>query len=394
MWRKLRRALKDLVLGFLPLILFAAFILRASHEDAAARPAAVSSSTPTPDKLAYREVQFDFGRGYIGDGWRLYFSQPDASVGREGYAGGLDQVLAEAIQQARHSLDIAAFEMNSEPIVQALLEAQARGLRTRIVADDDHGLDDKSDDALRRLQAAGIPVVDDDRSGLMHNKFMILDGRSVWTGSLNYTVNSVYRNNNNVFVIESAALASAYQAEFDEMFQRGEFGARSTDDGFFTVALDEGEVSVLFAAEADEVRALTAEIERSRRSIHFMTFVFSLEALAEAMLLQAARADLNLRGVFERRGSTASWSQLPALHCAGARVRRDGNRYAMHHKVIIIDETTVVTGSFNFSQSAAKNNDENIVIIRHAPIAGLYLDEWRRIWDSALEVPPHVATCD
>ena len=125
-----------------------------------------------------------------------------------------------------------------------------------------------------------------------------------------------------------------------------------------------------------------------------MTFVFSLEELAEAILLQAAQDDVVVQGIFEKRNGTASWSQLPALHCAGADMRQDGNPYTLHHKVIIIDERTVITGSFNFSRSAARSNDENILIIRDVTIAGLYLDEWRRMWDSASELAPAEVDCD
>ena len=75
-------------------------------------------------------------------------------------------------------------------------------------------------------------------------------------------------------------------------------------------------------------------------------------------------------------------------------MRQDGSRYVLHHKVIIIDEQTVITGSFNFSKSAAQRNDENIVIIRDATIAGLYLDEWKRIWGSAAELAPDAVDCD
>ena len=223
---------------------------------------------------------------------------------------------------------------------------------------------------------------------------MILDGRTVWTGSWNYTVNGAYRNNNNALVIDSLRAAAAYRAEFDEMFDRGEFGKRSRDDGIIHFNYAAGDASVIFGAEADEVGALRAAIEAAERSIHIMTFVFSLEELAEAILRRAAQEDLVLRGVFEERNSTASWSQLPALHCAGAEMRQDGNPYTLHHKVIIIDERAVITGSFNFSNNAAKSNDENIVIIRDATIASLYLDEWRRVWDSASALAPADAVCD
>ena len=393
-WRKGVRALRTLVLGFLPLILMLALVLRSAHQESTAARSSLPVAVATEPAQAFREVQFNFGRGYIGDGWQLYFNEPDASADRSAYQGGIEQALVEAIDQTRESLDIAVFEMNSEPIYQAILDAHRRGVALRIVTDDDHGLNDSKNVALRQLQAAGIPLVDDGRSGLMHNKFMILDERTVWTGSWNYTVNGAYRNNNNALVIENEAAAAAYQAEFDEMFERREFGTRSSDDGVVRVTQAEGELSIIFGSEADEVNVLKMAIASAQRSIHIMTFVFSLEELAEAILLQAAREDVAVRGIFEKRNSTASWSQLPALHCAGAEMRQDGNPYTLHHKVIIVDGSAVITGSFNYSKNAAKSNDENILIIRDSTIAGLYLDEWRRLWDSATELAPDAVACD
>ena len=392
-WRKMSHGAKTLVAGFFPLILMLALALQAARQEPPTRPALLPKSAPTRPPPAYSEVQFSFGRGYIGDGWRLYFNEPDASANRESYEGGIEMALVEAIARTQDRLDAAAFELNSEPIYQAMLDAHRRGVALRIVTDDDHGLYDEANQELRHLRAAGVPLVDDRRSALMHNKFMILDRKTVWTGSWNFTVNGTYRNNNNALVINSLPAAAAFQAEFDEMFARGEFGAHSTDDGIVKIKHAGGEFKLIFAAEAGAVGALKAEIERAARSIHIMAFVFSLEELAEAILLQAAQQGVVVRGIFEKRNSTAAWSQLPALHCAGAEMRQDGNRYTLHHKVIIIDESAVITGSFNFSQNAAKHNDENIVIIRDTTIAGLYLDEWQRIWDSASELAPTAVNC-
>jgi phosphatidylserine/phosphatidylglycerophosphate/cardiolipin synthase-like enzyme len=115
--------------------------------------------------------------------------------------------------------------------------------------------------------------------------------------------------------------------------------------------------------------------------------------LADAILEKMTDPDFVVRGVFEDRNSKASWSQLPKLHCAGAEMRQDGNPYTLHHKVMILDAETVITGSFNFSNSAATSNDENIVIIRDREIAGLYLEEWRRIWESAENLEPGEIDC-
>ena len=52
----------------------------------------------------------------------------------------------------------------------------------------------------------------------MHNKFVILDRLEVWTGSMNYTINGAYHNDNNLVRVRSNRLADNYTAEFEEMF--------------------------------------------------------------------------------------------------------------------------------------------------------------------------------
>ena len=391
--RRRQQARRMLVAWGILLLILIAFVLRAFHIGRSPSELLQDAAGET-SQARYREVDFAFGRGYLGAGWRVYFNEPDESVDRASYADGLDSALAAAIDAATDTLDIAAFELNSDPTFAAIKRALERGVTVRIIADDDHGLHDERNPHLSDLARLGIDVRDDSRSGLMHNKFAIIDRQAVWTGSWNFTVNGTYRNNNNVLVLESADAVYAFQSEFDEMYERAEFGITSTDDGIVEFEHAGGDVSIIFAPEADEISALVAEIEGAAQSIRFMTFVFSLDELAAAMLSQAASRDVTVEGVFEDRNSTASWSQLPALHCAGAAVRQDGNRYVLHHKVIIIDDHTVITGSFNFSRSAERKNDENIVIVRNAAIAELYLQEWRRIWASAEALAPDEVVCD
>jgi len=328
------------------------------------------------------EVALGLGRGYIGDWYAIFFNEPNGSSDQATYVNGIDVPLANAIGQVQNTLDIAAFEMNNDVIFQAILDAHERGVTVRIVTDDDHGLEDEKDDALRDLRSAGVPVVDDSRSALMHNKFMIMDSQAVWTGSWNYTINGTYRNNNNAVVLQNADAVAAYQEEFDEMFSDGEFGSRSTDQGVKTFTQGDTEVTIIFAAEADEVPVLVDVINEADSNIRIMTFVFSADELGEAMV-DRIEAGVTVQGVFENRNSTADWSELPRLHCAGGEMRQDGNRYTLHHKVFIIDDDTVVTGSFNFSDNALSSNDENVVIIKDKAIAALYIDEWQRLWDNA-----------
>ena len=67
------------------------------------------------------------------------------------------------------------------------------------------------------------------------------------------------------------------------------------------------------------------------------------------------------------------------LYCAKAPVRQDGNPAFMHHKVIIIDDHIVVTGSLNFTDNADQQNNENVIIIDNADIAKLYVQDFQEL---------------
>ena len=141
------------------------------------------------------------------------------------------------------------------------------------------------------------------------------------------------------------------------MYDRGEFGKTSTDDGIVNVTHADGEVSIIFGSEADEISALRAEIEGAERSIHIMSFVFRWRNWPRRSASGGAR-----------RCQSAGHLREAQQHCelepvASAALRRRRNAAGwqplhVHHKVIIIDERTVITGSFNFSGNAARNNDE------------------------------------
>ncbi|MGJ3237443.1 MAG: phospholipase D-like domain-containing protein [Anaerolineae bacterium] len=335
----------------------------------------------------FTEIDIPLGYGYQGDFWQLYFTTPSNTRDRSQYVGGVDTQLAAAINATNNTLDIAAFEFNNAVITEAVLDAHERGVQVRIVTDDEHGLED-DDSTLVELELASIPIVDDDRSGLMHNKFMIMDGISLWLGSMNYTVNGVYRNNNNALSLRSRRAVEVYQAEFDEMFERGEFGITSdpTNTGDFTQ--NGVPIQIYFASENNVTEVLLSEIANAQSSIRFMTFSFTLDDVGIAVLEQA-QAGIEVEGVFETVGSQTEFSEMPRLLCAGLDVRQDGNNGILHHKVFIIDESTVITGSFNYSNNAVRSNDENVMIIRDADIAALYMDEFLRV-QSISRIPQNI----
>ena len=295
--------------------------------------------------------------------------------------GGLDMKLVAAIDRARERVDIAAFELNLPTVTEALIRAHQRGVRVRLVTESDY------DDRLGpiELRRAGIPVVNDNRSGFMHNKFVVIDGQETWTGSWNFTVNCTFRNNNNALVIQSPLMAANYMAEFDEMFERGEFGPTSTDDTPHPfIDLNGIQIETIFESEGDSRTRMIELINESDSSIAFMAFVFTDSDIAQA-IIDRHRAGVHVMGVMESRNIGGLGSEFETFERAGIDVFRDGNPYALHHKVIILDESVVITGSYNFSANAARNNDENVLIIHSPDVAAIYLEEFDRAYDEAVD---------
>jgi phosphatidylserine/phosphatidylglycerophosphate/cardiolipin synthase-like enzyme len=101
-------------------------------------------------------------------------------------------------------------------------------------------------------------------------------------------------------------------------------------------------------------------------------------------MIERFNAGVDVAGIFENRGATQG-AMVP-LYCASVPVKVDGNQYTMHHKVIIIDESVVVTGSFNFTKSADEDNDDNVLIINSPALAQLYMQEYQRL-DSIAQQP-------
>jgi phosphatidylserine/phosphatidylglycerophosphate/cardiolipin synthase-like enzyme len=319
-----------------------------------------------------------------GDYIAVFFTAPQYTDDIN-YSGGIDENLVALIDAAQESVDVAAYDIELDSVADALIRAHTDDLAVRIVTDEGYA----DEDALIRLRESGLPVVarPESGNGIMHNKFVVVDGTWVWTGSWNMTFNGTYRNDNNAVIVASRALAGGYTAEFEEMFA-GQFGASSpaaTTYPSVNIAQENGivaQVSVAFAPEDGVEAQLTSLLADAESSIRFMAFVFTSEPLAQ-LLSNVAANGIDVRGVLESRSAGSEHSQHDLLLDGGVDVRIDGNPYTMHHKVLIIDERFVVLGSYNFSASAERRNDENILIVDDPTIATLYLAEFDRVYNQA-----------
>jgi phosphatidylserine/phosphatidylglycerophosphate/cardiolipin synthase-like enzyme len=319
-----------------------------------------------------------------GEWYRLYFTTPaypdEAATRTETIMQGLIGV----INKAQRSLDIAIYELNLDAVGDALLAARQRGVAVRLVTDSDSL---EEDETLIRLEKAGLPIVPDERSPIMHNKFVVVDGQAVWTGSWNFTVNDTYRNNNHAIYIQSPQLAQNYAAEFEEMFSQEAFGPTSLSrTPNPRLQLGNTLIETCFAPEDNCASQLIVLIRQAQQNIRFMAFSFTHEGIGQAVV-DRAKAGITVQGVFETRGSDTDSSQLARMKRQKLDVWQDGNPYTLHHKVFIIDDKIVVLGSFNFSDNADSANDENMLVIHSPALAGQFLAEFNRVYAQAQNLP-------
>jgi phosphatidylserine/phosphatidylglycerophosphate/cardiolipin synthase-like enzyme len=329
---------------------------------------------------------------------KVYFTNPNPP---DQVDNGIDKFVVAEVNNAHKSVDVTSFDLNLPSFVNALVAAARRGVQVRVVYDGANGdqkleagqsPDGREFDAVSVMQTAGIQLADDGRSnGLMHDKIIIIDGRILFMGSWNMSYNDTFRNNNNLLEITDPTLAANYQAKFNELFVDKHFGTKAKV-GAQTPQTTIGGIQVLnYFSPVDHVMdKLVDLVNGAQKSVRFMIFTYTDQALATAMI-DRFQAGVDVAGVIENRG--ASQGALVPLACAKVPVKVDGNKYTMHHKVIVIDNRIVITGSFNFTKSADTINDDNVIVIYDPAVAKQYLAEFDQIEAAAKEPDPADIKC-
>jgi phosphatidylserine/phosphatidylglycerophosphate/cardiolipin synthase-like enzyme len=343
-------------------------------------PAPQTESTPiATNTTRLTPIDIKVGYGVRGSWFELYFTDPLNPTSSQG-TGGVDGPLVDAIDAARMSIDVAAYSLTLNSVRYALIRAHDRGVVVRMVMESTNM--DSSD--VKALQKAKIPIVGDNRPGLMHDKFMVIDRSEVWMGSMNFTDAGTYDDNNNLIRIRSVKMAENYSKEFEEMFVDNKFGpdtVAETPNPALTI--DGTEVDTYFSPDDGVLNALVPLLDSAQESIYFLAYSFTSNELGDIVRLKA-KAGLTVQGVMDAEQVVSNQgTEYDPFKQAGMMVRKDGNEGLLHHKVFIVDGKIVAFGSYNFSKSAEENNDENLIIVYNEAIAQQFIQEFQRDWKVA-----------
>lgn len=299
----------------------------------------------------------------IGDDATVLFV--DAGENEEKVWGYLEKLL----KNAKKFVYVCVYDIDYIPFVQELKYLKKNGVDVKVISE----LENKNSFCDE------IKPVYDNNPRLMHNKFLVIDGYVVVTGSLNFTLNGFRKNHNNVVVFFSNELAQEYMEEFQEMFD-GIFGG-----GKFRPVLvktDLGTVQPIFTPDdKNATKKIINLIESATKSVHVMMFAFTSRDIGMA-LVKARDRGLDVRVIMEDFQASNKWSVYNFLKGNGIPVILDKIPGAFHHKVMIIDGKYTLAGSFNYTNSAQRYNDENFLIVTDPIISKAFEKKFEHYWEN------------
>jgi len=140
-------------------------------------------------------------------------------------------------------------------------------------------------------------------------------------------------------------------------------------------------VDVYFSLVNDPEGAIIQELDKAKDTIDIAIYYFTDRDLANEVIGAYDRG-VSVRIYLDKDQKEAKYSKSRYLVKHGVPVRYSSNPYIMHHKFCVIDNEVVITGSYNWTASAAKRNNENLLVIQDAKMAQEYSAEFNRLWNN------------
>lgn len=394
------------------------------------------------------------------------YTDPYRKIKRPG--DNLEQIVIDNINLAKATVDIAVQELRLPNIAQALIERHQAGVRVRLILENNYSRawsdytaaeiarfdpreaeryadflrfadldgdgklsDGELDrrDAIRAIEKAKLAWIDDTAdgskgSGLMHHKFVAIDGRTVLLTSANFTMSDMHGdfgrrdtlgNTNNLVKIDSKEVASLFTKEFDLMWGDGPggkpdslFGNKKPYRKIQFVLVGDAQVRLKFSPDRKAVPweqtsngLIGTVLAGAKNSIDLALFAFTEPMLSRILEMQQ-KQNVQIRALVEsdfayretsstldmwgfvsvptcKSGSGRSWAQ--PIKTVGVPSLPTGDR--LHHKFGAIDRNLVLTGSHNWSNAANYTNDEALIAIQHPTVAAHFQREFDRLFDRA-----------
>src|SRR5260221_8148268 len=144
------------------------------------------------------------------------------------------------------------------------------------------------------------------------------------------------------------------------------------------IQLNTQEARVCFTPGGNCASQVISAIDKAREEILVQAYAFTSSPIAEA-LIKAKNRGVRVEVLFDKKASQDSHSQISTLGNEGIKVYPEKTNGIAHNKVIIIDRNLLITGTYNWPNSAEHRNSENLLIISNPELAQQYAENWKRL---------------
>lgn len=292
--------------------------------------------------------------------------------------------VVELVDGATASVDVAQFTFSSKPIEAALLRAHERGVAVRVAMD---SAQDQAGSVARRLRDAGLEVrfvkggEGGPHTGIMHAKFMLVDGQTLLTGSNNWSSTGTSINEENTIVLrlpESDPRIVGHACQFEAIWARNLIAPSTCSNA-----------GVAFSPSGAGQKLVRSALREATQSIdvlmHHLTDQDMVKELARAAE-RGVRVRVIVNAADRAEHAGRNWDRLFA---AGGRIRYkqvNAEQFQlMHHKLAIVDDRILVNGSGNWSGSAFFKNFETFVRYDDPRILQPFRGLYHRLWAWSLD---------
>jgi phosphatidylserine/phosphatidylglycerophosphate/cardiolipin synthase-like enzyme len=144
-----------------------------------------------------------------------------------------------------------------------------------------------------------------------------------------------------------------------------------------------GKIDVFFSPNGGCTAAVVRELSMAKTRVLVQAYSFTSKPIADA-LIEAHQRGVKVSVILDDSQINALGSKASALIQAGIEVKFDKAHAIAHNKVMIIDEGTILTGSFNFTAAAEKSNSENLLVIKNRVLAQEYVANWHKHYEHSV----------
>ncbi|OGR70666.1 MAG: hypothetical protein A2089_08675 [Elusimicrobia bacterium GWD2_63_28] len=315
--------------------------------------------------------------------------------------GYLNDLNTRLIDASRRSVDAALFSITLKDNPDALLRAKNRGVRVRVIMDEQH-VYPRADAQVKRLMSEpGIEfrTLRGTRSyGVNHNKILLCDGAAAAIGSYNWTFGATFSNFENTLVARQPVYTEGYGRYFDWMWSaartpqqgpspelpEGYYGQPPQDPAPSQSLNGLPVPAYLFSPGSATEERLARIIDAAAVSVDAVTFTFSSRILADAVV-RARQRGVRVRFLMDTNmAKTSALAKQVFDSGAGFRWRIGRtDKGALHNKFVILDGRLLATGSFNWTVNASKNSFENLAFVSDAEVVRAYQDNFDSLYESS-----------